>query len=345
MRAPKWLRRAIFSLPYRMVDYDRRAFGPCEPEIKARINDYFVKFLDGYHAAIDADSLEDIARDLDRTVGSELIGFAYEGAGMYLALLDHLLPGRGDRVERFITGPAQKHDFITLIGIGLTYSRIPWIKMRVENAVERIEPGTCWFAVDGYGFHEGFFDHRRFIDRCVRPKHLTGYAARVFDQGLGRSIWFAKAADADRIIEAIDRFPLERQRDLWAGIGLACAFAGGVHPQLGPYTDVIVKLKSAAARIAPLDYALGVVFAAETRFKAGSASPWTTKACELVLDMPFEQAGRLARQTIVEVRAHLGSASAEEIRRDGYEMARQTIMKAVDSHRRALTARSAGSTA
>ena len=82
--------------------------------------------------------------------------------------------------------------------------------------------------MDGYGFYEGFFSWRRTVEEKVIPSRLAGYARRAFDHGLGRSLWFSTGANVDRIVVTIGAFPESRQGDLWAGIGLACAYAAGV---------------------------------------------------------------------------------------------------------------------
>ena len=82
--------------------------------------------------------------------------------------------------------------------------------------------------MDGYGFHEGFFSRHRYVDEQIVPAHLSSYARRIFDQGLGRSIWFSAGADVERIAAMIAAFPQARQADLWIGIGVACGYVGGV---------------------------------------------------------------------------------------------------------------------
>jgi hypothetical protein len=325
MRIGKRLRKTMFSLPYREISCDYRGFGMCDPAVKRRIEEYFIRFLDGYHFALEAGSLEELGARLDREISSELVGFAYEGAGMYLALLDFLVPGRRNRVARFIAGPAKKHENITRIGIGLIFSRLPWIRRNVGATLQRLDPGVGWFAVDGYGFHEGFFHHTRYIDQCIPPATVSGYAARCFDHGLGRSIWFVKGAAPERIQDAILAFPEARRADLWAGIGLACAFAGGVHTNLSHYTTVLQKLTNFSGSY-HRELGLGVVLAADTRYKAGTPSPWTSHACQLVLGMSYLEAGQLALRVLDETKAEMAHASDDEIRAKGYELARQKIM-------------------
>src|ERR1039457_1019400 len=92
------------------------------------------------------------------------------------------------------------------------------------------------------------------------PKKFRGGVAgsprRAFDQGLGRSLWFVEGADASRIAAAISSFPKARQPDLWSGVGLACAYAGGrdqAHLELlretaGPYVAQVAQGAAFAAK-------------------------------------------------------------------------------------------------
>jgi hypothetical protein len=325
------IKKKCFSVPYREISYDYRGFEQCDPDVKARCEEYFTQFLDGYHVAVQADSLEALGTCLNRTFSPEFIGFAYEAAGMYLALLDFLTPWNSQRLDRFIAGPAERHDFITLIGIGFAIARLPWLRLNIDATLRRLDPTVGWFAVDGYGFHEGFFHHERCINQRLLPKGVSGYAAKCFDNGLGRSIWFVMGADPERIQRAILAFPEQRRPDLWAGIGLACTFAGGVHQSLTTYERVIDKLKDV---VQPhyREFGLGVIFAAYTRYRADTISPWTDLACNSVLGISAEEAGRIGARALEHTKTDLADASVEEMRMKGYERARQEIMQIVQEH-------------
>jgi hypothetical protein len=111
------------------------------------------------------------------------------------------------------------------VGAGWAFARLC---RNIGRPLARLDPLLRWLAVDGYGFHEGYFHCHRYIERPTRPARLSGYALRVFDQGLGRSLWFVYGADIARISSAIATFTPERRADLWSGTALACSYAGGV---------------------------------------------------------------------------------------------------------------------
>jgi len=58
------------------------------------------------------------------------------------------------------------------------------------------------------------------LDRQEIPAHLSSYARRIFDQGLGRRPLVTMGANVEAIATAISSFTQGRQADLWAGVGL-----------------------------------------------------------------------------------------------------------------------------
>jgi len=137
------------------------------------------------------------------------------------------------------------------------------------------DPLLRWLVVDGYGFHEGYFRWNA-IDAGRRvPAGFTGYTARAFDQGLGRSLWFVCAAGPQRVDAALRSLPTERWPDLWSGVGLACAYAGGVG------RAEIESLARFADGFGPY-LAQGAAFAARAREGAGNPAPHTELACRVL---------------------------------------------------------------
>lgn len=202
----------------------------------------------------------------------ELRGFAFEGAAMALALLDFLTPWPKNRLQVFLDGPGNAHIYMVHVGVGWALARL---RRRVEPALRCLDPLLCWLAVDGYGFHEGYFHWKRYVNRQVIPDRLCGYARRAFDQGLGRSLWFVDGADVARISNTIATLPASRHADLWSGVGLACGYAGGVD------RPSVEALWTAAGPHRP-HVAQGVAFAAKARQRASNPSRHTELACHIL---------------------------------------------------------------
>ncbi len=100
-----------------------------------------------------------------------------------------------------------------------------------------------------------------------------------------------EGADGDRIAATIDRFQERRHADLWSGVGLACAYAGGLPEQ------AIESLCAMAGPHRP-HLAQGVAFAAKARERAGNPAPHTQLACLIVCGMPAEPAARLTDRAL-----------------------------------------------
>jgi hypothetical protein len=227
-------------------------------------------FVGGYEAALSTPDIDEVAASL-RGLPPTFRGFAYEGAAMALQLLDLLLPGRRDRVSRFVGGPAAPFTYLAHVGAGWAAARL---HCPPSVVLSRLDPLLGWLAVDGYGFHEGFFHTERVIARRQVPWRLTGYTLRAFDHGVGRSLWFNDGADAARIAASVERFALERRGDLWSGVGLAASYAGGVG------IDVLHRLRH-EARGYEREMAQGAAFAVAARERADNADQHTDEACEV----------------------------------------------------------------
>ena len=236
----------------------------------------------------------------------ELCGFAYEGAGIGLAALDCLLPWK-NRTRAFLDGPGSAFIYAVPLGAGMALARL---HRRPERFLKHLDPVLGWLIVDGYGFHEGFFARRRYVDKQEVPKHLSAYGRRVFDHGIGRSIWFSGEANVAQVAQTIAAFPESRQSDLWRGIGLACGYTGGVE------RSVIEALLAAAGSHSP-QLALGVAIAANARHSVGNPSPNADLASGVVWGLPSQAVSQM-----VDVAREDVSANGEE---PAYEVWRQRI--------------------
>lgn len=239
-------------------------------------------FIHGFNASVEVGAADGLGAPV-AAVPLELRGFAFEGASMGLAILDLLTPWRGQRLARFLDGDARPHAYMAHVGAGWAFARL---RRSAERALARFDPLLRWLVLDGYGFHQGYFAPRRWIADAKSPAVTIAYARRAFDQGLGRSLWFYTCADPARLATAVARFSPERQGDLWSGIGLACAYAGGVAP------SVIAAIGVAAKPHGP-QLAQGSAFAAKARDRAGNPATHTDLACQIFCGASAKDAARV----------------------------------------------------
>ncbi|MFH7029539.1 MAG: DUF1702 family protein [Heteroscytonema crispum UTEX LB 1556] len=197
----------MFGISLEEATFEKRGFFKGEIKIQQYLEQIGRIFLQGYHASLNNEDLLTLEFHLNQ-VEPELRGFAFEGAAMGLALLDVLPPWNKNRLQIFLKGPGSAHAYMVHVGVGWILARL---HQPTEKALEQLDPLLSWLAIDGYGFHEGYFHWHRCIEDQRIPKILSGYACRAFDQGLGRSLWFVKGADVEQISATISTFsPLSR---------------------------------------------------------------------------------------------------------------------------------------
>lgn len=264
----------------------KRGFAVVDPAKGQRLEQIGQAFLQGYHWAIALNDPSPLPQRL-QTLDPALQGFAYEGSAMGLALLDALTPWHRSRFIPFAKNEGNPHIYLVYVGMGWALARVPGSLSRYLNRLTAtdssgIDPLLGWLAIDGYGFHQGYFSWPQYIERFMSPQGLSGYAARVFDQGLGRSLWFVKGAEPAAIAQAIQRFPPSRRGDLWSGVGLAGTYAGGMNS-----LEMEILVRFTQDYFAP--FAQGVAFAAKARQRAGQILPTTEKACQVFCGQTAQQ--------------------------------------------------------
>ena len=274
------------------VEFSRRGFTCPDPEIRQRLENVGRVFLQGYDTALRHKDDDALAARLEQ-ISLEHRGFAHEGAAMAITLRDRLT-FRGNAFERFAAGPGRDHIYMLHVGAGWTYARLPWLRSRIERAIGDLHPVFRWLVIDGYGFHQGYFHWNQpgLLNRSVA--RLSVHARRAFYQGLGRSLWFSNGAQVNAIAAAISRFPPLYHEDAWSGVGLACAYAGGIS------VDAIVELRrESGENAAPL--AQGAAFAAKARQRAGNQARHTETACSVLCALSADAAAALCDQTFRQI--------------------------------------------
>jgi enediyne biosynthesis protein E3 len=264
-------RLALFGISPREAEFSVRGFSATDPARQDRLETVGRSFVAGYNAAI-ATGQGDAALEQLAEFPEALRGFVVEGAAMGLALLDIVTPWPRRSFIAFVAGAAEPYTYLAYVGAGWALARTSW---RLAGRLGRLDPLLRWLMFDGFGFHAGYFLPRRVFDQHWRPGLPQGYAAQAFDQGLGRALWFAMGASGEKVRAAVETFAPERRPDLWSGIGLAAAYAGGAS------TEELTALVQAAGG-SRLDLGQGAAFAAAAHLRAGVLPDHTEAACQVL---------------------------------------------------------------
>jgi hypothetical protein len=279
----------LLGIPATETTFERRGFSQGSLQTRQHLEKVGQAFLHGYHSALNTSAALTLESQID-ILDSDFCGFAYEGAAMALAIMDRLTPWQQSRFQAFLKAAGSRHVYMAHVGFGCAAARL-------RRPLERLLPAfnnlMRWLVADGYGFHEGFFHWKRYVAQCEEPR-VEGYARRAFDQGLGRSLWFIDGADIKRIPSTIAGFPLTRRADLWSGIGLACAYAGGVDG------EAIQVLAAASENYRP-QLAQGTAFAAKARQLAGNPAAHTELACQIICNVSAENAAQITDDALMDL--------------------------------------------
>lgn len=288
IRSRKNLRTLLLGFSHKDTLFSKRGFRIGNTRTVQQLECIGQTFRNGYHSVLSLDSPLKVGQLIEAEISAEFRGFAFEGAAMAFMLLDILRPWSAGRFQKFINGPAKSHVYITHVGAGWVAGKLPFALPLLRRRLDEL---FYWLAVDGYGFSCGYFHTNRFIERGALPRRVSGYTARAFDQGLGRSLWFVHCAEPKLIAETIARFEPARQADLWSGVGLACCYAGGASRE-----DIMTLCELSGDNLAQL--AQGAAFAAKTRIAAGNPTDETQVACEVILRESVESAAQTTDDTL-----------------------------------------------
>lgn len=245
-------------------------------------------FVYGYNAALVRAGLSELEDSLSQC-DQEFCGFAFEGAAMALAITDVLY--REQRFAGLMAGAGARHVYMMYVGFGWAVARLPWMRWNISRVLRQHDPVLGSLIVDGFGFHEGYFHWTSIIERCRVPAGLNARCLRLFDQGLGRSLWFFNGADAERTAGCISRFPIQRQADLWSGAGLAATYAGGA-------SDLELAALRTLAGTCGADLAQGSAFAATARAVAGNTVTHTEAAVRILTGQPLRHVVAITHQSL-----------------------------------------------
>jgi hypothetical protein len=174
--------------------------------------------------------------------------------------------------------------------------RFRWAKLSASVP----DPVLRWLVLDGYGFHQAYFHTDKYIRQQYRESNFpwpkdgpSWYADRAIDQGIGRAMWFIGGTDPQLVGDMVAKFPESRRPDLYAGIGLAATYAGGVDE-----AELRVLLQRGRDYLPQI--AQGSAFAAAARVVTGLVTPHTELATRLLADVTPAEAADVCLNLLAE---------------------------------------------
>jgi hypothetical protein len=302
--------RRLLRLSPGQASFATRGFTVGNPSRQGALEEIGRTFIGGYNIALSTTRLSSVVDHVAR-VPADNRGFAAEGAAMGAAVVD-ALEIRGTFLAALLEALGRNFTYLIHVGAGWSLAYVPWRRRRIAGL---LDPVHGWLAFDGLGFRDTYFHHARILAGWRRSR--AGYAARAYDQGIGRALWFITGGDGAAAAGLISGFPAQRQSDLWSGLGLAMAYAGPIGAD-----EIESACQSAGAHRSW--FAQGVAFACEARVRASYVPPHTELVARVVCDADAHWLAQLTSDT----RAALPESDGDLPR---YEVWRQALAAALAS--------------
>ncbi|MCK2212890.1 DUF1702 family protein [Actinomadura sp. ATCC 31491] len=286
LRPAKRLRRFLTKDPLES-DLSRRRFRLRPGPARTVFSEAEKSYVFGFNAVMseEVEKVEEIPADRR--------SFAYEGAAAASTILDLLTLSRGRRLHELLAGPARHHRHAAYLGAGRGYALL---RLRPVRGARQTHPLLRWLAVDGFGFQQGLVRTDRMVGERTMPDLLTRAHCAVFDQGLGRLLWYHDGAAPDDVAARIGGFAAGRRADLWSGVGFAAAYTGGAEPD-----ELWWLTEHAAADGFRAHLAQGCVFAVAARLRSGPLPEHTEQAVSVLAGADAEEVASWTDQTLIEL--------------------------------------------
>ncbi|WP_157250725.1 DUF1702 family protein [Nonomuraea typhae] len=209
--------------------------------------------------------------------------FGWEGAAAAATALDLITLTRGRRLHELLAGPAQSHPYAAHVGAGRAHALL---RLPPTWGLRRAHPLLRWLAIDGYGFQRSMVKADLMVGERAMPELALRAHCAIFDQGLGRLLWYHDCASPDDVAARVAAYPVPRRADLWSGIGFAACHTGGAE------ADELEQLAVYAGADGFRQHlALGGAFACAAWMAAGVLPEHAEVAAPILAGAPAEEAG------------------------------------------------------
>lgn len=217
----------------------------------------------------DSYTLKTLAEKLD-SYEIEFRSIAYEAASFCIGLTDLETASDLRTWKSFLNEIGKPHSTQIHVGLGWAFAQK---QIDPTSFFSQLEPMMRYRVLDGYGYYEGIFRRRKSILNQQKLETEDEVASGAYDQGLGRSLWYSNLAKIDEVKITIEKFPAERRKDLWRGLGIAIAYVGGC-------TEEMVKEIFEKAGDYKTDLTDGANRALRSRKESGCISADTELICQ-----------------------------------------------------------------
>lgn len=260
------LMRRLAGLDLHEAHFSVRGFKAATLKAQQALEDAGTAFIRGYNCALeiaDPRALANACVVVERCHRGLFMEGAAMGFGIRDAMPWHLLSAA--RLPMFLDSVQTDHPYLPTVGAGWAMARLPWRRSVILGSLDTL---LLPLALDGWGFHDCYFRRTEILDGPGRNVgRLAGAAgARSWDQGAGRALWFMSGGSIAQAVGLIGRAPPDRRADLYAGLGLALTYAGGIEPAAAK------EVTSIAGRYRR-HLAQGAAFALEAHIRASTDHP------------------------------------------------------------------------
>lgn len=206
-----------------------------------------------------------------QNVTPEFRSIAYESISMSIAINDLEQHGELNTWLTYANGPGQDHQAQVHVALGWAIAKLKFPFLAV---VEKIDAKLHHRVADGCGYYDGSFRKRQAILSQELPVYLPAEMMPLYDQGLGRSLWYSCQGDIHKIAQSILHFDASRHANFWRGVGIAVAYVGGCD-------DDALNAMMHIAGIHATQLACGAALAARSRVQANTMTEDTDRCARL----------------------------------------------------------------
>jgi hypothetical protein len=212
-----------------------------------------------------------------------------------------------NQLKRWLEFAQQSALHATQVHVGLGWA-LAQLQMDPLLFISALHPMMRYRVADGYGYYEGIFRKRKSVLSQQKPEWEDATASGAYDQGLGRSMWYLNNGNIEETKKLVERFPVERQRDLWRGLGIAITYVGGCSEE--KLLEIVASADTYKNALAT-----GGVMALVSRRVAGYVTDDAAIACRVWCNKSADEAGTLLQPDLLSSSYNLGNAYSSWLQR------------------------------